>query len=100
MKINVFHDACLKEEFSFEGFLNSIKLNEENLINFFMIGGEDGEELSPYTVKEIELDSGNVLTLRISHSEVFSEAIEIIKKYKNMKICEAELGNISFEVKY
>ena len=100
MKIKVFHDACLKEEISVEGFLNSIKLNGENSINFFMIGGEDGEVLAPYTVKEIEFDSGNVLTLRISHSEVFSEAIEIIKKYKNMKICEVELGNISVEVKY
>ena len=100
MKIKVFHDACLKEEFSVEGFLNSIKLNEENSINFFMIDGEDGEELSPYTVKEIELDDGNILTLRISHSEVFSEAIEIIKKFKNLKICEVELGNISFEVEY
>lgn len=100
MKIKVFYDSCLKKEISVEGFLNSIKLNGWDPINFFMIGGEDGEALSPYTVKEIELDDGNILTLRMSHSEVFSEAIEIIKNFKNLKICEVELGNISFEVEY
>lgn len=26
--------------------------------------------------------------------------ITMFRKYKNLKICEVELGNISFEVKY
>jgi len=97
MKIKLYLDDVLKEEFVEDGFAVLVKTKNVSVINLF---SEEKAFVSPYYDKEYFLPNGNVCTIRISMAPVFQEAANNMKQFKGLKHVEICNGNAKLQIEY
>ena len=97
MKIKLYVDDVLKEEFVEEGFAVLIKTKNVSIVNLF---SEEKTIVSPYYDKEYLLPNGNLYTIRISTSPIFLKAANIMKQFKGLKYVEICDGNTNIQIEY
>ena len=91
MKIRIYENGDLRDEFSEEGFVCGVRCGEMNAFNI----GEG--RLSPCTAREFFVGGENV-RVRTTTSPVLADVIEIMKRFRGMKLVTIEKGNAKVEV--
>ena len=91
MKIRIYENGVLREEFTEDGFVCGVRCGE---INAFNIG--EGR-LSPCSAREISVGGENV-RLRTTTSPDLADVMEIMKRFRGMKLVTIEKGNAKVEI--
>ncbi len=91
MKIRIYENGVLKEEFTAEGFVCGVQCGE---INAFNIG--EGY-FSPCHIREISV-GGEKITIKITTSPDLADVMEIMKRFRGMKLVTVEKGNAKVEI--
>ena len=95
MKIKLYVDDVLKEEYIDDGFVILIKRKNTSFVNLF---SDEKGIVSPYYEKEYLLPNGNLYIIRISTSPVFQEAANVVKQFKGLKYVELCDGNAKLQI--
>lgn len=91
MKIRIYENGVIREEFTEEGLVYSVRCGELNVIN---IG--DGH-FSPCTTREFSV-GGETVRLKITVSPDLTGVMKIIKRFCGMKLITVEKGNAKVEI--
>lgn len=97
MKIKLYVDDVLKEEYIDDGFVILVKRKNTSFVNLF---SDEKGMVSPYYEKEYLLPNGSIYMIRISTSPVFQEASNIVKQFKGLKYVELCDGNATLQIEY
>ena len=97
MKIKLYVDDVLKEEYIDDGFVILVKRKNTSFVNLF---SDEKGMVSPYYEKEYLLPNGSLYMIRISTSPVFQEASNIVKQFKGLKYVELCDGNATLQIEY
>ncbi len=86
MKIKLYVDDVLKEEYVEDGFVAFLGTKKMSVIN--LLSGTD--IILPYVDKKILFPNGVLYTIRISTSPAFLEACNMMKQFKGLfvEICD------------
>ena len=95
MKIKLYVDDVLKEEYIDDGFVILVKRKNTSFVNLF---SDEKGIVSPYYEKEYLLPNGNLYIIRISTSPVFQEAANVVKQFKGLKYVELCDGNAKLQI--
>lgn len=95
MKIKLYIDDVLKEEYIDNGFVILVKRKNTSFVNLF---SDEKAMVSPYYEKEYLLPNGNLYIIGISTSPVFQEAANIVKQFKGLKYVELCDGNAKLQI--
>ena len=95
MKIKLYIDDVLKEEYIDDGFVILVKRKNTSFVNLF---SDEKAMVSPYYEKEYLLPNGSLYIIRISTSPVFQEASNIVKQFKGLKYVELCDGNAKLQI--
>jgi len=95
MKIKLYVDDVLKEEYIDDGFVILVKRKNTSFVNLF---SDEKAMVSPYYEKEYLLPNGSLYMIRISTSPVFQEAANIMKQFKGLKYVELCDGNAKLQI--
>lgn len=91
MKIRIYENEVLKEEFAEEGFVCGVSCGEINAFNI----GEN--ELTPFITREISVGGENV-RVRTTTSPELVGVMEILKHFRGIKLVTIEKGSAKIEV--
>ncbi|MBQ8448100.1 MAG: hypothetical protein IJX27_04115 [Clostridia bacterium] len=91
MKIRIYENGVIKEEFTEEGFVCSVRCGDMNAYNI----GEG--RFSPCTTREIFVGGENV-RIRITTSPDLADIMEIMKRFPGVKLVAVEKGNVKVEI--
>ena len=95
MKIKLYVDDVLKEEYIDDGFVILVKRKNASFVD---LCSDEKAIVSPYYEKEYLLPNGNLYIIRISTSPVFQEASNIVKLFKGLKYVELCDGNAKLQI--
>ena len=95
MKIKLYVDDVLKEEYIDDGFVILVKRKNTSFVNLF---SDEKAIVSPYYEKEYLLPNGNLYIIGISTSSVFQEVANIVKQFKGLKYVELCDGNAKLQI--
>ena len=95
MKIKLYVDDVLKEEYIDDGFVILVKRKNASFVD---LCSDEKAIVSPYYEKEYLLPNGNLYIIRISTSPVFQEASNIMKQFKGLKYIELCDGNAKLQI--
>lgn len=91
MKIKIYENGVLTEEFFEEGFVCGVRCGEMNAFNI----GEGG--LSPCSTCEISV-GGKAVRVKTTTSPDLSDVTEILKRFRGIKLVTIEEGNAKVEI--
>jgi hypothetical protein len=91
MKIKIYENGILREEFYEDGFVFYVRYKDINILN---IG--DGR-FSPCTTREIYV-GGDPIRLRITTSPDLADIMEIINRFDGLNVVSVENGNAKLEI--
>lgn len=93
MKIRIYENGVLKEEIYEDGFVCGVRYRE---INAFNVG--EGY-FSPCHSREISV-GGETLRFRVTTSPALADVMEIMKRFRGMKMVEVEImdGGAKIEI--
>ena len=91
MKIKIYENGILREEFYEDGFVFYVRHKDINILN---IG--DGR-FSPCTTREIYV-GGDPIRLRTTTSPDLAGVMEILKRFRGIKLVTIEKGSAKIEV--
>ena len=95
MKIKLYVDDVLKEEYIDDGFVILVKRKNTSFVNLF---SDEKAIVSPYYEREYLLPNGSLYMIRISTSPVFQEAAHIVKQFRGLKYVELCDGNAKLQI--
>ena len=91
MKIKIYENGVLKEEFTEDGFICCLNCGDINLINI----GEG--YFSHCHTREISV-GGEKNRIKITASPNLADVMEILKRFRGMKLVTVEKGNAMLEM--
>ena len=93
MKIKIYADDVLTEEYEEEGFILFLGTKTMNILNLF-----DGWRKIPYDQKEYLFPNGSLYQLKITTDPNFQEVLNIMNEFKGLILIELCEGNEKLQV--